>query len=544
MQRRARVDQPHGRPHAAALGHAQSAQQARDGRVQRRLAPEREVDLLRARRRPRPACRPARRRRTPRRRRSRARRRRRRPAAPSRSPRRDRAGARTARNASSRGPGRSTTTVPGSSNPVRYRMSLSCLNLKCVSPLRRCSGGDASSSARARTEAAHQLGAPLGVGGRRGGGNVETGATAMADNSNAYESARPAMRGPTSDLETAVVSGRGAARIGAGHPWVFRPDVVRGPSTTPATAARRSCASRTDAAGRWASPPGPREPRLALRMVARRGPARAGRSAGAGRGAAGRRARAAAGAEPRPRRLARRPRRERLLPGLVVDRYADAAVIQTTSVAMSAARAEIAAVVRERLDARVVVCRDDGSARDFEELPRFAGVVAGGGDARVVYRLGRNRLETDLLRDGKTGGFLDQADNHAAVAALAPPGRARAGRLHAPRRLRAGARPRRRRRAGDRRGRGRRGARGRERAPQRARQHARRARQRVRPAARVRGARRALRRRGAGSARAGQARRPARAGHRRARLQGAGAARRASDPRRAGCWSPARARAA
>ena len=32
-----------------------------------------------------------------------------------------------------------------------------------------------------------------------------------------------------SDLETAVVSTRGAARIGAGHPWVFRPDVVRGP---------------------------------------------------------------------------------------------------------------------------------------------------------------------------------------------------------------------------------------------------------------------------------------------------------------------------
>ena len=87
---------------------------------------------------------------------------------------------------------------------------------------------------------------------------------------------------------------------------------------------------------------------------------------------------------------------------------------------MNAARAEIAAAVRELLDARIVVARDDGSARDFEELPRFAGVVAGDGDTRVVYRLGANRLETDLLRDGKTGGFLDQADNHAAVAALAP----------------------------------------------------------------------------------------------------------------------------
>jgi 23S rRNA (cytosine1962-C5)-methyltransferase len=110
------------------------------------------------------------------------------------------------------------------------------------------------------------------------------------------------------------------------------------------------------------------------------------------------------------------------LPGLVVDRYADAAVIQTTSVAMNAARAAIAEVVRAKLGARIVIARDDGSARDFEELPRFAGVLAGGGDVRVVYRLGENRLEANLLADGKTGGFLDQADNHAALAALAPPG--------------------------------------------------------------------------------------------------------------------------
>ena len=109
------------------------------------------------------------------------------------------------------------------------------------------------------------------------------------------------------------------------------------------------------------------------------------------------------------------------LPGLVVDRYADAAVIQTMSVAMNAARAEIAEIVRARLDARVVVARDDGSARDFEELPRFAGLLHGQ-ETRIVYRLGGNRLEADLLVDGKTGGFLDQADNQAALAALVPAG--------------------------------------------------------------------------------------------------------------------------
>jgi len=225
-----------------------------------------------------------------------------------------------------------------------------------------------------------------------------------------------------SDLETAVVSSRGASRIGGGHPWVFRADVVRGPKHDagdggPALVRVLDGRGRPLGVATWAA-----RPRLALRMVARAG-------------------------QPEPTDLlalveerldAALARRQALhldrdayrvahaesdlLPGLVVDRYADAAVVQTTSVAMSAARDEIAAAVRRRLDARVVVCRDDGSARDFEELPRFSGVVAGGGDTRVVYRLGPNRLETDLLRDHKTGGFLDQADNHAAVAALAPPG--------------------------------------------------------------------------------------------------------------------------
>ena len=224
------------------------------------------------------------------------------------------------------------------------------------------------------------------------------------------------------DLETAVVSGRGAARIGAGHPWVFRPDVVRGPKHD-ATDGGPSLVRVQDGRGRalgvatWAA-----RPRLALRMVAR-----AGQPEPADLAALVEERLTAALARRQALNLDRDAWRvahaeSDLLPGLVIDRYADAAVMQTTSVAMSAARAEIATIVRERLDARVVVCRDDGSARDFEELPRFAGIVAGGGDTRIVYRLGRNRLETDLLRDGKTGGFLDQADNHAAVAALAPPG--------------------------------------------------------------------------------------------------------------------------
>jgi 23S rRNA (cytosine1962-C5)-methyltransferase len=110
------------------------------------------------------------------------------------------------------------------------------------------------------------------------------------------------------------------------------------------------------------------------------------------------------------------------LPGLIIDVYADAAVMQTTSVAMNAHRTAIAALAKNLLGVRVVIARDDGSARDFEGLPRNREILCGAGGSEITYRLGPNRLTADLLTDSKTGGFLDQADNHALVAALAPEG--------------------------------------------------------------------------------------------------------------------------
>ena len=208
----------------------------------------------------------------------------------------------------------------------------------------------------------------------------------------------------------------------------------------------------------------PRRPPLGLPAGRRQGPGdrrrrrrpRAGDGRGRPRQAAGRRhlggARAAGAADARPRRRPARPLGELVderlaaalarrlamqldrdayrvvhaesdgLPGLVVDRYADAAVIQTTSVAMNAARAEIAGDCpgaarrarggrpRRRLGARL-----RGSPPLRRPAPRRARRASSTGWARTT-------LEADLLTDGKTGGFLDQADNHAALAALAPPG--------------------------------------------------------------------------------------------------------------------------
>jgi 23S rRNA (cytosine1962-C5)-methyltransferase len=211
---------------------------------------------------------------------------------------------------------------------------------------------------------------------------------------------------------SAVVSASAAARLRAGYPWVWATDVVR---AAPADAG--DVATVTDERGRLlgtalVAAGGP----IALRLFARVEAAFDGALIEA-------RLRAALA-----RRAALFPTADAfrwvhaeadLLPGLVIDRYADVAVIQTTTRATNARRDEIAAIVARLLPARLVVARDDGSARDFEGLPRDARVLIGSGSTEVAYHDAGNRYVVDVMTDGKTGGFLDQAENHARVATYA-----------------------------------------------------------------------------------------------------------------------------
>lgn len=227
----------------------------------------------------------------------------------------------------------------------------------------------------------------------------------------------------TTSVPTATIGVRGRARVTSGQPWVFRQDILEGPTSDartggPALVMVTDERKRPLAVATWSlqSPVG-------LRILER-----------AGEGSVlpdlltlvqSRLVRA------RARRLAFALDCDAYrvvhgesdgLPGLFVDLYGHAAVMQTTSVAMDAERTNIARLVQDVLGATLVIARDDGSARDFEGLPRLRETVLGSGTSQVTYRLGPNRLTADLLVDSKTGGFLDQADNHALVAALAPVG--------------------------------------------------------------------------------------------------------------------------
>jgi 23S rRNA (cytosine1962-C5)-methyltransferase len=120
-----------------------------------------------------------------------------------------------------------------------------------------------------------------------------------------------------------------------------------------------------------------------------------------------------------------------LMPGYFVDLYGDVAAVQHLSEWAEAKRATLARLVVELTGAKAVVARDDGSARDFEQLPRRTEVLyAAGGTsgpdtqtahAPIVarYHEGDIALEVDLLGDHKTGGYLDQVENHLRAGELA-----------------------------------------------------------------------------------------------------------------------------
>jgi 23S rRNA (cytosine1962-C5)-methyltransferase len=65
------------------------------------------------------------------------------------------------------------------------------------------------------------------------------------------------------------------------------------------------------------------------------------------------------------------------------------------------------------------VARDDGSMRELEGLPRQKSIFLGSGATVVEVDEGASRFSHDLLEDAKTGGFLDQRENHLRAGELA-----------------------------------------------------------------------------------------------------------------------------
>jgi 23S rRNA (cytosine1962-C5)-methyltransferase len=108
-----------------------------------------------------------------------------------------------------------------------------------------------------------------------------------------------------------------------------------------------------------------------------------------------------------------------LLPGYFADLYGGVLSVQHLAEWAEVHRATLARLLAEVTGARAVVFRDDGSSRDFESLPRHKGVLLGEPPGELGYHEGDVALTVDLLADHKTGGYLDQRENHLLAGQLA-----------------------------------------------------------------------------------------------------------------------------
>ena len=105
------------------------------------------------------------------------------------------------------------------------------------------------------------------------------------------------------------------------------------------------------------------------------------------------------------------------LPGLVVDRYADVLVGQIATLGMELRRGEIEAALAATLPGTRLVWKNDGNARELENLPRELIAPAGVPETLEVLEAGL-RFQVPLADGQKTGWFYDQWANRALLRAL------------------------------------------------------------------------------------------------------------------------------
>ena len=106
-------------------------------------------------------------------------------------------------------------------------------------------------------------------------------------------------------------------------------------------------------------------------------------------------------------------------PGVIIDRFGDAAVIQPNAAWADIRLEEIAEVLTEVTGVSVIVKSGSGRARSLEGLDDASAVISGSIEAPVAVAMNGATYMADLLGGQKTGLFYDQRPNHAFVARLA-----------------------------------------------------------------------------------------------------------------------------
>jgi 23S rRNA (cytosine1962-C5)-methyltransferase len=103
------------------------------------------------------------------------------------------------------------------------------------------------------------------------------------------------------------------------------------------------------------------------------------------------------------------------LPGLVVDRYQDVLAVQFLTLGMEHRRDLILAALKNLLQPRAIVARNNAAVRELEGLPQQVELLYGSLPEPLEIIEHGLRFRVDILGGQKTGHFLDQKENHLAL---------------------------------------------------------------------------------------------------------------------------------
>ena len=108
------------------------------------------------------------------------------------------------------------------------------------------------------------------------------------------------------------------------------------------------------------------------------------------------------------------------LPAVIADKFGDVIVVQILCLGMERFKADIVDALVKELSPRGIYERNDVPVRELEGLTQQTGLLWGEVPGRVEMRENGVRFLVDVREGQKTGFFLDQKENRAAIAPFVP----------------------------------------------------------------------------------------------------------------------------
>ncbi|MDD5434028.1 MAG: class I SAM-dependent methyltransferase, partial [Nitrospira sp.] len=104
-----------------------------------------------------------------------------------------------------------------------------------------------------------------------------------------------------------------------------------------------------------------------------------------------------------------------LLPGLIVDKYADTLSLQILTLGMEKWKNEIVEILAGLFNPETIIERSDVEVRRKEGLEPVKGIIWGKEKNITTVNMDGLKFEIDIIEGHKTGFYLDQQENRRAI---------------------------------------------------------------------------------------------------------------------------------